>query len=358
MSWNAMTQQRIRVLGGVIGIAVLALLLSSCGADTEQELRANLGGEPSTFDPQQASTLPEFSVIRQVFQGLLGFNPDLSLEPVVAVRVPSVENGGVSEDGLSYTFQLRDDVTWSDGQSVTAGDFVYAIKRALDPQVAGRYASLYTVIKGGGEFVSATEAAAGTREVLRDAVAAEASDDHTLRITLSEPNPTFLQKMALSTVFPVRRDMVEKYGLGWTEAGNYMGNGPYVMTEWVHQDHITLEANPNYWGPKPSLSRITFRMITDSNAELAAYKNGELDLAQVPPGTEKALMADSSLGKELIRSTALFHDGLFFNNLAEPFDQIKVRQAFSTAIDRGGWIDKVKNGVGMPATSWLPPEMP
>ena len=80
---------------------------------------------------------------------------------------------------------------------------------------------------------------------------------------------------------------MEKYGLGWTEAGNYMGNGPYVMTEWVHQDHITLEANPNYWGPKPSLSRITFRMITDSNAELAAYKNGELDLAQVPPAPRR-----------------------------------------------------------------------
>ena len=118
----------------------------------------NLGGEPSTLDPQRASTLPEFSVIRQVFQGLLGFKPDLTLEPIVAAELPTVDNGGISDDGLVYTFKLRDDVTWSDGEKLTAADFVYALKRLLDPQVAAPSAQLYATIKGGMEFNSATEA--------------------------------------------------------------------------------------------------------------------------------------------------------------------------------------------------------
>ena len=164
--------------------------------------------------------------------------------------------------------------------------------------------------------------------------------------------------MALVTVYPVRQDIVEQSGAQWTEAGNYLGNGPYVMSEWVHQDHITLEANPNYWGPKPKLDRITYRMMADPNAELAAYRNDELDLSRVPPGTERAILADPVLSQEVVRVSSLFTMGLFFNTAAAPFDNAIVRQAFATAIDRDTWIDQIANGVGKPATSWLPPGMP
>ena len=349
--------------------ALLALLISACGDDdgvapktspptVAQELRANLGAEPNTLDPQLATALHELSVIREVFQGLLGFNSDLSLKPVVATEVPAVDNGGISADGLTYTFKLRDDVTWNDGEQVTAGDFAYAIKRLLDPDVAAPQSFHYAVIKGGQQYLMAVGADAQTKQALRDALAVEALDEHSLRITLAIPNPTFLQKMALVTAYPVRQDIVEQFGAQWTEAGNYLGNGPYVMAEWVHQDHITLEANPNYWGPRPKLDRITYRMMADPNAELAAYRNNELDLSRVPPGTERAILADPVLSQEVVRVSGLFTMGLFFNTAAAPFNNATVRQAFATAIDRDTWIDQIANGVGKPATSWLPPGMP
>ena len=376
----------MKIISGIIGLLFLIVLVSACAGDPtatptsvssptptattdptftptptptiKQELRANLQGEPSSLDPQRVAFGSDFSVVRQVFRGLLGFKADLSLEPVVAAEVPTAENGGISEDGLVYTFKLRDDVTWSDGERLTASDFVYSIKRSLDPQAAARYASLYFFISGGFEYATAAGADAEASQSLRDAVAVEAPDEFTLRITLSRPNSTFLQKMAFVPAYPVRQDIVEKHGDKWTEAGNYIGNGPYIMTEWEHQDHITLEANPNYWGPKPELTKIVYRMIPDVNAELAAYQNNELEISRVPPGTEKAVLDDPVLGKEVLRLTKLSTIGMVFNTVAAPFDNVKVRQALTTAIDREAWIDKVKNGVGKPATSWLPPEMP
>ena len=332
--------------------------LTACGGETKQEFRVNLGGEPSSLDPQRASFATDFSVIRQVFKGLVGFKSDLSLEPIVATQLPTVENGGISQDGLTYTFNLRNDVTWSDGKKVTANDFTYAIKRLLDPSVAAPYSSHYTVIKGAQEYNSAVEEDLLLREALRDSVAAEAIDEYSLRIILTEPNPSFLQKMALPAVYPVRQDIIERFGDRWTEAGNYIGNGPYVMTEWVHQDHITLDVNSDYWASKPRVARMTLKMISDPNAELAAYRAGELELSRVPAGIEKSILADPVLGSEVVRSTTLFTFGLFFNTAVAPFDNRKVRQAFATAIDRAAWIDKVKNGVGSAATSWLPPGMP
>ena len=191
-----------------------------------------------------------------------------------------------------------------------------------------------------------------------DDVGVEAVDDQTLRITLAGPSPTFLQKMVLVHVFPVREDLIAQFGVGWTEAGNYIGNGPFVMTEWVHQDHITLEANSAYWGARPSLDKITLKMIGDPNAELAGYRNNELEISRVPPGTESATLSDATLGQEVVRILDLSSVALFLNNATPPFNNQKVRQAFSAAIDRDAWIDQVINGVGRAATSWLPPELP
>ena len=373
----------LRTTTNIVGAVILTLMLVACERGGEptavatpttrpaptvvqasptptvkQELRVNLGAEPKSLDPQLATSLPEWSVIRQVFRGLLGFKPDLSLESVVATEVPTVENGGISVDGLVYTFRLREDVTWSDGKEVTAGDFAYGIKRLLDPEVAAPYSFLYLSIEGGQEYNTAVEADISTRQTLRDAVGIEALDEHTLRITLASPNPTFLQKMALVNVYPVRQDVIESSGDEWTEAGNYIGNGPYTMTEWVHQDHITLEINPSFWGARPKLDRIVFRMISDTNSELAAYRSNELELARVPPGTEAATLANPVLGQEVLRSSDLFTFGLFFNTAVAPFDDLKVRQAFAAAIDREAWVDQVSNGVGKPATGWLPPGMP
>jgi oligopeptide transport system substrate-binding protein len=294
----------------------------------------------------------------QVFEGLLGFNQDLTLKAVCATEIPSVDNGGITSDGKTYTFKLNSDVTWSDGKKVTASDYVYSIKRLFDPDLAAEYTSFYFDIDGGEAYYSAIDKDAATKAQLRDAVGVKAIDDTTLEIKLDAPRPTFLQLMALWPVYPVREDIITKYGDKWTEPPNYIGNGPFLMTEWVHSDHITLVKNPNYWGEKAKLDKLTLNMITDANALFAAYQNNEVDIAGVPAGTEKTVMADAVLGKEILRYAELVTFAFQFNVTAAPFDNENLRKALNAAIDRDAFINNVRAGVGKAAYSWIPPGMP
>ena len=324
----------------------------------KQEFRANLISEPATIDPNRAAFAQEITVVKSLFNGLLGFNQDLSVKAVAAEAVPSVANGGISADGLTYTFKLRKEVTWSDGTPVVAKDYVYSIKRMLDPDLAADYASFYYSIVGAEKYNSAGKADAATKASLKDKVGVRAIDTNTLEIKLQAPEPTFIPKMALWPVYPVRQDIIEKYGDKWTEAGNLVGNGPFVLKEWVHQDHLTLEANPKYWGKKPTLQTIVLRTLADENAALLAYKNGEMDLVAVPAGNEKATLADPVLSKEVVRFNELTVFAFQYNVTRPPFDNKLVRKAIATAIDREAFIDKVRSGVGKPAYSWIPPGMP
>ncbi len=338
----------------------LTALGAACGPITAgpQVFRVNIGGEPATIDPNRASWSTERTVIMQVFEGLLGYNPDLTLRPVVAREIPAMANQGISPDGLTYTFRLRPDVTWSDGQKVTARDFEYSIKRLFSPELAAEYASFYFDILGSEEYYGAGGRDAATRSGLRDKVGVKAVDDATLQITLSRPRPTFLQLTALWPVYPLREDILTRYGDRWTEPPNYLGNGPFLLTEWVHSDHLTFKPNPNYWGDRPKLAEIQMKMITDQNAAFAAYRNNELDISGVPAGTERATMADPILSKEILRSPELVTFAFQFNLKKPPLDNKKLRQALATAIDRDGFVDKVRGGVGKSALSWIPPGMP
>jgi oligopeptide transport system substrate-binding protein len=343
-------------------VAVLMMVMPACSqggqGSGEQILRVNLAGEPAQIDPNRASWASERTVIAQVFEGLLAFKPDLSLTPAVAKEIPTVGNGGISSDGLTYTFKLRTDVTWSDGKKVTANDFVYSIKRLFDPDLACEYASFYYDIAGGQEYNSAVDKDAAARAALKAAIGVKALDEYTLEIKLAQPRPIFLSLMAMWPAYPLREDIITSKGEQWTEAGNYIGNGPFIMTEWVHQDHMTFKQNPNYWGTKPKLTEIDYKMITDANAAYAAYLNGELDMSGVPVGTEKATMEDPTLKTQIVRYPQLTTFAFQFNVNKAPFDNIKVRQALATAVDRVSFIDNVRSGVGQPAYSWIPPGMP
>jgi oligopeptide transport system substrate-binding protein len=348
-------------------IGALVTLVTACTSpsgestppsNVPQVLRMNIAGEPSMIDPNRASWSTERSVIMQVFQGLLGFNQDLSLNALVAKEIPTVANKGISADGKTYTFKLRSNVTWSDGQKVTAKDFEYSIRRLFDPNLAAEYASFFFDIVGGEAYFSSGSEDASAQAALKDAIGVKAIDDTTLEIRLAQPRPTFLQLMALWPVYPVREDIITKYGEKWTEPPNYVGNGPFIMTEWEHQDHITFKANPNYWGTKPKLTELTFKMVTDINAQLAAYKNNEMDMSAVPAGTEKATIADPVLSKQLVRYPELVVFAFQFNVTTPPFDNKNLRKALNAALDRESFINNVRAGVGKAAYSWIPPGMP
>jgi oligopeptide transport system substrate-binding protein len=346
-------------------VALVTLILGLIPACTqggtpsgEQVLNVNLAGEPAQIDPNRASWAAERSVIGQVFEGLLGFDKNLAVIPVVAKELPTVANKGISADGKTYTFNLKTNVTWSDGKKVTAKDFAYSIVRMLDPDLATEYASFYYPIAGAEAYNGAATKTATEKAALKAAVGVKATGDYTLQITLGDAYPVFLQLMSLWPVYPVREDIITANGDKWTEAATYIGNGPFKMSEWVHQDHITFVQNPNYWGTKPKLTKITYKMITDANAALAAYKNGELDMSGVPVGTEKATMADATLNKEIVRNADLTTFAFQFNVHTAPYDNLNLRKALSTGIDRAAFVDKVRGGVGKVALSWIPPGMP
>src|SRR3990172_508037 len=311
----------------VVSLLALPIACGPAAPTGPQVLRVNIAGEPATIDPNRASWSTERTIIMQVFEGLLGFNQDLSLRPIGAREIPTVANKGISADGMTYTFKLKPNVTWSYGKKVTAKDYENSFKRLFDPDLAAEYTSFYFDIVGGEASYTAADKDAAAKKQLRDAVGVKAIDETTLEIKLASPRPTFLQLMALWPVYPVREDIITQFGDKWLEPPNYIGNGPFLLAEWVHEDHITLKKNPDYWGTKAKLDEIQMKMITDVNAQFAAYQNNEIDISEVPAGTEKATMEDPVLGKEILRHAELTTFGFQFNVSKPPFDNKKLRQA-------------------------------
>ncbi|MHB8990563.1 MAG: peptide ABC transporter substrate-binding protein [Chloroflexota bacterium] len=331
--------------------------------DPNQQLRVNIDGEPPTLDPDLASWDTSIAVIHLVFEGLLKFDKDLNLVPGIAKEVPTAANGGISADGKTYTFKLREGMKFSDGKPVSAKDVEYSLKRSLDPTLAAEYASFYYTIVGAEDNTS-KEKDAAKLQALRDAVGVKAKDDLTLQVTLKEPRASMNQLATMWPMYPVREDIIKANSTAekpdkWTEdPKNYVGNGPFKVTEWVHQDHITLVPNENYYGAKPKLQKMTLTMVTDAQAEYAAFLNGEREIGKVPNALIEQVLKDPNLNKQLFRSPRLSTFAIQFNHKQKPFDNVNVRRAFATAIDRDALIDQVRKGVGKAAYSWVPPGNP
>ncbi len=317
-------------------------------ASGTQEITVNaLQGEPDNLDPNRSNFNTEAAVIRQVFEPLLTFDKDLKPVPAAA------SSYDISTDGKTYTFHLRAGSKWSDGQPVTAKDFVYSFKRILDPATAADYATFLTDsgIVGAADFNS--------KKGTADSVGVRATDDNTLEIQLENPIGYFPNIVALWVVSPVRQDIIQKAGDGWAQdPATFIGNGAFKMSEWVHQDHITLIPNPNYAGTKPTLQKVTLLMVTSGEADYAAYRNNERDWTLVPDADVQAVRNDPQLSKEAHEYTELTTFWLVMNNAKTPLDKPLVRKALARAIDRQALIRDIASGVGKPATSMIPPGMP
>lgn len=363
-----------------LGLALIALVFVACGGNgaknasgdgdiaplDQQVLRLRLNGEPKTIDPQLANIVSETTLSKPLFAGLFTYDKDLNIIPNVATEIPTVANKGVSDDGMTYTIHINKDAKWSDGRVVGAADFVYSMQRAMDPKTASPYASFFYGIAGAQDYNQAMGTSAAPKNpsaadlaALRAKVGVSAKDERTVVYQLTQPNPSFLNLLALWTAFPVRQDIVERYGDKWTEPGNHVGNGPFVLREWNHDQSIVFEPNPFWSGEKPTLQRIEIKFIADDAAAYAAYLNGELDETTVPPAARREVATPGSQQNlELVRSPELSTFALMMNNKAAPFDNAKVRQAFGMAIDRNALVDAVLQGAGRPTTSWIPPGMP
>ena len=361
--------------------AVLALTLAACSGDKDstdtgsaitpdspdkQVLRLRLQSEPKTIDPHLSNQAAETTINRQLFAGLFTYNEKLDVVPNLAKELPTVANGGISQDGTTYTVKIKEGAKWSDGKAVTAQDFVYSMQRAMDPKTASPYASFFYGITGAGAYNSALgkpdapkNPSAEELAALRAGLGVSTKDESTVVYRLTQPNPSFLNLLALWTAFPVRQDVVEKNGASWTEAETHIGNGPFKLSEWRHDQMMVLTPNPYWVGEKPQLQRIEIYFIADDFAAYQAYQADELDVVTVPPAAIKEVSTKGHpYNDQLTVEANLATFALFMNNKVAPFDNELVRKAFGTAIDRQAYVEGLLQGGGVPATSWIPPGMP
>ncbi len=297
------------------------------------------GGEstnPREYDP--ATT--HGSGDKLVYSGLVAFDPYLNLTPDLA------ESWDTSPDGRVYTFHLRKNARFHDGRPVSAQDVVYSWERAASPALGSD-----TVLTYLGDIVGVREMAAGRAEHIPGL---QVLDEHTLQVRIDAPKPYFLLKLTYPTAFIVDKANVES-GAEWFRKPN--GTGPFKLTEWRRFEQITYEANPDFYLGRPSLPYVIVRLY--SGVGIRLYEAGEIDITGVSYySTERFLDPNEPLHNELITGVNLCTGYVVFDVTQPPFDDLKVRQAFSMAFDRQKYIDVVLSGRALPAIGIFPPGLP
>ena len=309
------------------------------GAAGEKILSVQIGPNPETIDPALNSAVDGGNMLLHSFECLLVVDKDGQLAPGQA------ESWETSEDGLTWTFHLRDGLKWSDGTPLTANDFVYSWKRVCDPMTAAPYAE--TVL---GMVEGFDEAIGGDLDALK----VEATDDQTLVVTLSAPCSFFGSLAAFATLSPVQQATVEANGDQWAvSAETYVSNGPFYVSEWVPKSYILMSKNPNYWNADAvKLDGIKFNLIEDANAAYSAYQTEEvLFIKDVPTEEIPSLTGQPDFYVDPIIGTYY----LSVNTQKEPFNDARVRKALSLAIDREYVANTLMQGTYSPASNFMGP---
>ncbi|MBI5368400.1 MAG: hypothetical protein HZA54_15295, partial [Planctomycetes bacterium] len=310
--------------------------------DGSGTLVINNDDEIQTIDPGLARGVPEHRVSIALFEGLLNYDPQ-TLDPIPGVA----ETWEISADGKTYTFHLRA-CAWSDGAPVRAQDFVYAWRRVLDPAVASDYAHQLYYLKN-GRGVNGGKAKP-------EELGVRATDDRTLVVELEEPTAFFLNLMPFFTYYPVRQDVVEKHGNQWTRPEHFVGNGPFTLTEHVVKDHITLAPNARYWGAaKVKQKEVRFLPVDNANTAYNMFDGGQCDIVTSVP-----LELIDTILKRPDYHSALYLGTYFysFNVTKPPFNDKRVRRAFTLAFDRDIICGKILKAGQQPAWAVSPPAFP
>lgn len=337
----------------LVGLLSLSMLFTGCGgnnsksndssnsnvATNEEEgkkdgvLDINIASEPETIDPQLNTSADGGLMISHLFESLIRWDDDgkgnAILKPGLA------EKWDVSEDGLTWTFKLRD-AKWSDGKPITANDFVYAWNRLVDPKTGADYEYMLDMVKGYDD----------------KKLDISAPDDKTFVVNLGVKCPYFEEICAFPAVMPVRKDIVEKNETWTTSPDTLVSSGPYKLEKWEHNQTLTMVKNPEYYDAKSvKAEKLSFHLQDDQNAIYAAYRSGDLDFVNSAPQEEIKKLLDTKELKTLPYVGTYF---VCFNTEKKPFDDPKVRKAFSLAIDRNFIVDQV-TGRGEKAASGFVP---
>jgi oligopeptide transport system substrate-binding protein len=345
-----------KALFALVAIVMVATLVLSGCAKTGASgpvVNINWGTEPPSLDPSLATDNVSINAAENLFLGLTNFD-----EVTVEVQPELATEWSVSGDGLVWTFKMRKDVEWvhydpatkktTKKGKVTANDVVYGVKRTIDPATASDYAYVCYIIKN-AQAVNTGE----STDI--DSVGVRAVDDYTVEFTLEQPAGYFpaIAGMWVNRAMP--KAAIDEHGEKWTEAGNIWSNGPYMLEAWEHESFMDMVKNPHYYDAKNvQIAKVHGVMVVEESTAFAMYENGELDTVGPPLDDMDRIKADPQLKTELYIGPDLSTYYYGFNTTKAPFDNAKVRLAFSLAIDRQKLIDTVTKGEQLPAKSFAP----
>jgi oligopeptide transport system substrate-binding protein len=357
-----------------VALATAGVLIVACGTSAgtseqkasadKQILRVNDGTEPNSYDPGQETYTYEAAVGRNVFEPLLTPKSDLS-----DVQPAAASGYDVSSDGLTYTFHIRTNAKWSDGQPLTGQDFVYGWQRLLNPALAAGYVDPFFdgTVAGAQNYSNVDPTDASAIDTFLNGLGLSAPDDHTFKVTLQHPAAYFKWVATLWVGAPIRKDIVEKAAGGsfpssdatkaemWAQSKDtIIGNGPFKISEIVSKDHVTLVPNSNYWGGTGDLQQIILYFIADGNTAFSKYQTGALDEINVPIADVTVVRGDPTLSKQAHLLPELTVFWMTYNTKKAPLDNPDVRMAFSKAIDRDKLVNDVEHGTDKAIESFFP----
>ena len=346
--------KRSLLLGTALGFALAGAAWADKNPRTGEELAAEqdytywMLDAAKSLDPNLATSVEDADIIRGLVEGLYNEDGDGNLVPAVAL------SHTISDDLTTYTFTLRPEAKWSNGDPVVAGDFVYAWQRITDPALASEYAWYIELM----QVVNAGEITRGEKPASELGV--KAIDDHTLEVKILAPLPYFPKMLTHPSTFPLNKATIDKFGAEWTKPGNYVGNGAYVLTEHLVGEKLVMEKSPTYWdAANVIMSPITAVTINDENAAWTRYVAGELDRSTVPSGQFPRLKAEFP---DEVTSAPVACSYTYIVNMAEgkgseALHDVRVRQALSLALNRDIIVDNILQAGQIPAYSWTPGAM-
>lgn len=334
----------------ILALALLSALTAGCGerapdgspvADEGVTFHRGNGAEPATLDPHRAEDSASFEILRDLYEGLTTETVDAKVVPGTA------ESWEMSADGLTWTFTLREGAAWSNGDPVTAADFVAGFRRTVDPATASTYSQVLLPVKN-AEAVNAGE-------LPPEALGVSAPAPRTFVVELDAPTPYFLSLLTHSATYPLHRASFAAHGEDFARAGNMVSNGAYALDEWAVNSFVRLRRNPHYHdAANVQIDTVYYYPIEEHGAELQRYRAGELDFTQSVPNNQYDWIR-ANLGDQL-HVTPYLSTYLFVLDLTEPpFDDVRVRQALAMAVDRETLVEKVLGGGQQGAWGLVPP---
>lgn len=328
----------VAIAFGASGAAFAAKVPAGVKLDPKQELVRSNGSEPESLDISQIETTTANNIARDLFEGLTAVENTGKI-------VPGVASSWKQKDPTTWIFNLRKDAKWSNGDPVTADDFVYSWRRTVDPKTATKYGLFHEFIANGKDIMSGKKQPAE--------LGIKAVDKYTLEIKTEIPVAFLPDMLANSTMAPLHKASFEKFGKDFTKPGNLVSNGAYVLKDWIPNSRIVLEKNAKYWDAKNTvITKVTFDPTESEDAALKMYKAGQVDMTlRIPAGTFQALKAEMPKELSALRNIALYYYGL--NNKDPVLKDKRVRQALSMVIDRDILTQKLLGEGQVPAYSLM-----